>query len=99
MHGTAANLDAVWGGERQEGGAVGVSARATVPEEEGGRVAAEELRVMHDAMDALGAELAHRTGVFLVLLVACVFVLTQRIQQLEHRLRLREGVQPPHPWW
>ena len=59
----------------------------------------KEVRVAYDAVDALRAELAHRTGVFLVLLVACVFVLTQRIQQLKHRLRLREGGQPPHPWW
>ena len=93
MHGTSASIDTVWG-VNDDGG---VSARAVVSASEAPPVPAvpEDL---HDVVDALRAELAHRTGVFLVLLVACVFVLTQRIQQLEHRARLRAEV-PPHPWW
>ena len=95
----ATPLSALWESDDEAVVVPSVSARVVAVEESTPPPHVDnETEALRAAVEALRAELAHRTGVFFAIVVVCVFVLTHRLQRLEERLRFRPEA-PRHPWW
>lgn len=95
----ATSLSDLWESDDETVAVPSVSARVVALEERTAPPRVDhEMEALRATVEALRAELVHRTGVFLAIVIVCVFVLTHRLQRLEEQLRFRAEA-PRHPWW